>query len=378
VIGPLPFATTNCENATQVLMIASLTRKRHSPIGVDIGGRSVKLVQLSADHASLVDAVRCEVPSAQITNDAKTSQTDEADSDDQFVETLRRAREGRNFRGRDAVICLNDRQLFLQNIRVPKQDQDSLFRAVQQEAAGRIPFPVAETDIRFLEAADIRHGDAVMRELILVACHRPILNRALDLVSRAGLQPIAVDIEPAALLRSYASQFRREQDQRERAILVHIGQASTAVVIAEGDNALFIKYVGFGGNHLDEAVARSLKMAPADACALRRHNGDRRVDRQDPEIARSVNRAIRPELERLVSEISMCIRYHSVTFRGQPLARLVLSGGEAAEELLASLSKRLGIKCELSDPFRVYPSSLNCGRRGQWDVATGLALRVVK
>jgi len=359
-------------------MIASITRKRFSPIGIDIGGRSVKLVQLSADHTTLVDAVRCELPASPASDEADLKTTDARTSDDQFIATLQRAREGRNFRGRDAVICLNDRQLFLQNIRVPKQDQDGLFRSVQQEAAGRIPFPVAEADIRFLEAADIRHGDTVLREVILVACHRPVLDRALAIVSEAGLRPVAVDIEPAALLRSYMSQFRRAQDLQDRTLLVHIGQASTAVVIAEGDNALFVKYIEFGGRHLDEAVARSLKMLPAEACTLRRHHGDRRSDRQDPEIARSVNRAIRPELERLVSEISMCIRYHSVTFRGQPLARLVLSGGEASDELLETLAKRLGIKCELSNPFRVYPVSLNCGRPGQWDVAAGLALRAVK
>jgi len=246
-------------------MIASLTRKRHSPIGVDIGERSVKLVQLSADHGSLVDAVRCELPAAGATNGKAVSETQPPAEDRLFVDALRRAREGRGFRGRDAVICLNDRQLFLQNIRVPKQDPDALCRCVHQEAAGRIPYPVAETEIRFLEAADIRQGDALMREIILVACHRPILDRALAIVSESGLRPIAIDIEPAALLRSYASQFRRAQDQHDRTLLIHVGHASTAVVIAEGDNALFIKYIDFGGRHLDEAVARSLNMQFADA-----------------------------------------------------------------------------------------------------------------
>ena len=357
-------------------MIALLTRKHHSPIGVDIGGRSVKLVQLSADHSSLVDAVRCELPATVATDSQKSADRETLPDDSLYVDTLQRAREGRNFRGREAVICLNHRQLFLQNIRLPKQDSDALFRSVQQEGAGRVPFPVAETDIRYLEAADIRHGDAVMREVILVACHRPVVDRAIAIVSKAGLRPIAVDIEPAALLRSCWSQFRRAQDIDERTLLVHIGQASTAVVIAEGDNPLFIKYIDFGGRHLDESVARSLKMHLKEASALRRHNGDRRVDRQDPEIAGSVTRAIRPELDRLVSELSKCIRYHSVTFRGQPLARLVLSGGEAAEDLLETLSKRLGIKSELSDPFRNYPTPL--ARSGQWDVATGLALWAVK
>ena len=351
-------------------MIAALTRKRHSPIGIDIGSRSIKLVQLSSDHTSLIEASRWEL------SDSEDDQPEAAS--DRLAEALTRAREAGSFKGREAVICLNNRQLFLQNIRIPKQEKAGLDRTVQQEAAGRIPFPVAETEIRYLEAADIRHGDAVMREVILIACHRPVLEAVVETVERAGLRPQAVDVEPAALVRCYASQFRREQDLKDRTMLVHVGNAATAVVIAEGDDVLFVKYIDLGGHHLDEAVARNLRMDLPEASQLRRHNGDRRSDRQDPEIARSVSQAIRPIVEKLVGELSLCIRYHSVTFRGQPLARLVLGGGEAANELLDALNQRLGIKCELSDPFRVYPTATNCGRRGQWDVATGLALRELK
>jgi type IV pilus assembly protein PilM len=80
-------------------------------------------------------------------------------------------------------------------------------------------------------------------------------------------------------------------------------------------------------------------------------------------------------VERLAGELAMCVRYHSVTFRGQPLVRLVLSGGEATQQLLDALSKQLDLKCELSDPFRALPASPSLGRKGQWDVAAGLAMK---
>ena len=81
---------------------------------------------------------------------------------------------------------------------------------------------------------------------------------------------------------------------------------------------------------------------------------------------------------RLASELAMCVRYHSVTFRGQPLARVVLGGGEATQSLADTLGKQLNLKCELSDPFRALPMQRDLGRRGLWDVAAGLALREVK
>jgi type IV pilus assembly protein PilM len=191
------------------------------------------------------------------------------------------------------------------------------------------------------------------------------------------LRPVGVDVEPCAIVRSYLTQYRRDEDRQQRAMFVHMGYHSTAVVITKGDDPLFVKYLDFGGKQCDESVAKHLSMELSDAAALRRNNGDRRADMQDPEIAASINEGVRPVVERLANELSMCIRYHSVTFRGQPLVRLVLGGGEASPSLLEALAKRLALKCELSDPMRHFPNQLHLGRKGQWDVAVGLALRPV-
>jgi type IV pilus assembly protein PilM len=213
-----------------------------------------------------------------------------------------------------------------------------------------------------------------MREVILLACHRPVLEQTLATIEEAGLRPVAVEVEPMALLRGALKQYRRDDDKQQRTLLVEVGHSRTAVVIFEGEDLLFVKYLAIGGRQLDEAVARHLRMTQAEAVALRRNNGDRRADQQDPEIARSVAEATRSVLERLAAELSMCVRYHSVTFRGHPLVRLVLGGGEATPQLLETLANRLNLKCELSDPLRGFENSPSGAHKGQWDVASGLAL----
>ena len=160
-------------------------------------------------------------------------------------------------------------------------------------------------------------------------------------------------------------------------MLLHIGYSSTAVVITKGEEPLFVKYLDLGGKHFDEAVAKHLSMDAADAASFRRTNSDRRSDTQDPEIVASIAEGMRPVIERIANELSMCIRYHSVTFRGQPLVRLVLGGGEATPTLLDAFAKRLSLKCELSEPLRNFTTPAHLGRKGQWDVAVGLALRTV-
>jgi len=349
-------------------MISWLPHRRFGPIGIDVGTRSVKLVQLTGDRSKLVDAARVDLP--QIAENA-TPQQHAA----RITEALVKGLEGRAFRGREAVVCLSDKQLFLQSVRVPKQTGEQLDRAVAQEAAGRLPFGVDEAEIRYLEAADVRQGDSILREVIVFACQRSILAQSLAILEQAHLQPVGVDVEPAALVRSYASQYRRDEDRTSRALVVQMGYTRTAATIAQGSDLLFVKYIDIGGQHLDAAVARHLKMELPEAAALRRHSGDRRADMQDPEVAQSVAVATRPVLERLATELAMCVRYHSVTFRGQPIVRLVLGGGEATPLLLESLGRQLDLKCELSDAFRTFTAAPNLGRKGQWDVAAGLAMK---
>lgn len=346
-------------------MVSLLTSRRLGPIGVDLGSRSIKLVQLGGEGSRLVEAARWDLP--------LEAGGDEPES--QQAAAIRQVREGRKFRGRDAVICLGWRQLCIQNVRIVKPPEGDLELLVRQEVDGRLPFPLAEAEVRYLEAGDVRQGDGTRREVIVLACHRRRLDQALQVIEDAGLRPVAVEVEPLALLRCYTQQFRRGEDANQRLLLVHLGQAATLIVIAEGQDVLFVKYVELGGKHLDEAVARRLQLPLADAWALRRHNGDRRADQQDPEIARSVAEAVRPVTDKLLSELALCLRYHSVTFRGQPLRRVVLGGGEATPSLADALAARLDLKTELGDPTRTLSGGALPGRKSQWDVAVGLAMR---
>ncbi len=338
----------------------------HGPIGVDIGTQSVKLLQLNAEQTQLREASRWDLPSASAASEEHI---------DNVVEALRQAREGRDFHGHEAVFCLNSADLFVQNIRVPQAVGDEFRQIVHSEAATRIPFEQTDTEIRYIEADNVRQGDVVRKEVILMACQHGTVDRILEISEAAGLLPTAIDVEPAALLRCYRKQFRRDADANNRMMFINVGASTTTVVIARGSDAMFVKYIDVGGRNLDEAVARNLDMKLSDAASLRRHNGDRRADQRDPEIARSVAESTRPLLERLATELSMCIRYYSVTFRGQPLSKMIIGGGESSQTLAQWLSARLDMKCELGDPLRNFQAGPMPGRLGQWDIATGLALR---
>ncbi len=276
------------------------------------------------------------------------------------------------------VVCLGARELFVQNIRVPKLSGDALEKTVVQEVSSRIPFSAAEAEVRFLEAEDVRQGDAVKREIVVLACHRPVLERALAVVERAGLRPVAVDVEPVALVRCYARQYRREEDRQQRSVFVHVGATNTAVVIARGDDALFVKYIDVGGKHLDDAVVEHLKMNATEASSVRRHNGDRRADQQDAEVARervggsaSCDRSpgtrafvVHPLLQR---DVPRPTPFAAGPDRRRGSVNRSSTGSSRGWNCAANWASR----CEAYEPHPVT------GRKSQWDVATGLALRQV-
>ncbi len=389
-------------------MIRALAAKRHGPIGVDIGSRSIKLMQLTADRSGVVDMARADLPttasswateatSSQVGSvgnaaaasagpsptesepdeerskeGASTATASANDAAHEVIAALGRARQARNFRGREAILCLGEQALFVQNIRVPRATGKELDDIVRQEARGRLPFDADNAEIRYLDAADVRQGDVAKREVILLASPRPAIDRLIHLADFAGLRPVAIDPEPLALLRCYSRQFRRDDDRQQRMMFVHLGAAKTLIVIAQGLSAKFVKYVDVGGQHFDEAVARDLRLPLKDAIALRRHVADRAGD---PEIAQSITEAVRGVVGRLADELSLCVRYHSVAFRGQRLSRIVLGGGDADPALAHVIQDRLDIPCELSDPFRTIRTSAPVGRVAQWAIAAGLALR---
>ena len=90
--------------------------------------------------------------------------------------------------------------------------------------------------------------------------------------------------------------------------------------------------------------------------------------------------------EDLVREISLCLRYYTVTFRGKRVERAVFAGGGAYEDILLNiLKRRLAVEIELAQPLRGFDLTsgrinvnFNSDTRGlfcEWAIAVGLGLK---
>lgn len=354
-------------------MIA-LKQPRLRPIGLQLSPTSATLVQLSGppDAMSVHAMAFGEMPPSE---DAPPDERDHRVST-----ALRKLLSDHPFKGRRVVSCLDANELFMQNVRVPQLADDELAKIIPLEAEERLPYPVAEAEIRHLRAGRVRQEATVKEEVILLAYRREALERHIRILEQAGLTPSAIDVESCALLRPLRkADASNVHEQPPRRAYLNLGRAATTVIFAEGEQILFLKDIGSGGDDLDRAVMRHLDLGLPEAAAMRRSVMTATELDPDNEIHRSVIDAIRDPLESIAAEIELCLRYHKVTFRGTAIDKMVVVGSEGSRWLAEFLSQRLATTCELADPFAVLASpplsEAQLGQPWQWATALGLSMR---
>jgi type IV pilus assembly protein PilM len=315
------------------------------------------------------------IASAELSVDEDSSPEEQ---DRAAASALQKLARDHRFKGRQVITCFGERELFVQNVRLPELPQEEIEKVLRFEAEERLPYPASEAEIRFLPAGQVRQDDGVKQEVILLACHRDVVERHIAVLEQAGLLPVAIDVEPCAVLRSLRHPGNGSLPNGRRAYL-NFGERATMVMFADGDQVLFLKYVPTGGHHLDVSVSEHLDLGLAEAARLRSSvTASDELDSAD-EIHCSVIDAIRSPLEAMAAEIELCLRYYKVTFRGKPLEEILVTGTEASRWLAEFLEDRLGTACSTPDPFgqltRAPRSTLARKRPWYWATALGLSLR---
>ena len=372
-----------------------LTRSQVQPIGLDLGSDSIKMLQVeclsgggagsslsapaSSQTLSVVAATRQALPSAA--REAPEMRLAAA------VDLVRQMfRQGR-FVGRSVVVALPREMLHVKNLRMPLIPQHELSAAVRFEAKNIFPFDTDQAHIQIIPAGEVRQGVDVRQEVIVLAARHEDVNDFLEQIHRCGAIVESIDVEAAALYRSQERFIRRREDEQDVHVLVDVGQARSQVVIGRGRELSFVKQIEIGSQQMHESVSRKLGITMEEARGLRRRLIEQAPGPATPEVLKkdSVRQAVfdatRSTMEDLGREIGLCLRYYSVTFRGQRPWKLKLLGGEAADPLLLGvLNASLAIPVEAGRPlFSVDTSRLEPSERmgfmSEWATAFGLGLK---
>ena len=363
-------------------------RSQVQPIGVDLGADSVRMLQVEVVGRGLAvrAAARRELP-----EEARQSPELRVPV---AVDLVRQMLRQHGFVGRAIVTAMPREIVHVKNLRLPKIPPAELDAAVQFEAANLFPFDTAAAHVRYLQAGEVRQGNDTKQELLVLAARHDETDAFVEQLHRSGCVIASLDFEPCAVYRSVERFIRRREDEQEVFVLVDVGYRCAQVIIGRGREMTFFKTIDVGGRALSEAVARKLEISADEARDLRRRVAHETTAGAAPSslepsdarangaVRQAVFDATRGLIDELAREVSLCLRYHSVTFRGHRPAKVRLIGGEACDpQLLAILAAALPIPVE---PFRpLYsvdtarmPAAERRGRLSEWTVALGMGLKL--
>lgn len=282
-----------------------------------------------------------------------------------------------NFSGRRGVSCLSGEDLTIQNLRLPQLPPEEIASAIELEAQERINASTDEYEIRYLKAGEVRQESQVKQEMILIGATHHEVHRQIRILEQAGLQAVAIELEPLSVLRCHLKQLAPHSNTGSTAF-VHIAEEGTTVLFSDGKQISFLKTIPTGSRLLDESVGKHLGVDVYEASRMRA--ALQSVEELDPhdEIHRSIIEGIRQPLESLCVETELCLRYYKVTYRNKPISEIVMSGGETCPWLGEYFHARLGLPCRLANPFAGLKEQLRISHRersGSWITSLGLAMR---
>jgi len=381
------------------------------PIGLDIGHSSVKMIQLavSGGYRSVVEAAKADIDPA-LNGDKEARRIF-------VVSEVKRMLANGGFRGRNVVSCLSNDSLKISSLRLGQTGTEKIEQAVKKEMQPRFGLDPDKDMVNYIVAGDVRHGDEIRSELILLAADSETVKDHIDMLTEAGLRPVAVDAIPCALFRSFERSLQRQADKKQTTVFVDVGSRFTTVVFGRAGEISFIKQVPIGSERFNQEVAAKLGVDDSGAQTLRKAlraerlavagswgltcdktDGDNQaqqeqdgapalalpqareedsfgVDSENPcdflrkqeqafdgtrqrldtSTRQAVVDAISAVAQELAKEISLCFRYYTVTFRGKRVERAIFAGGGAYEDILLNVLRRqLTVEIEVAQPLKGF------------------------
>jgi len=366
------------------------------PIGLDIGNNSIKMIQLlvNGEQLSVIAAQKARIDHGI---------NDEQEKNMFIVSAIQRMLAEGRFHGSNVVSSLPNEGLEITSLRLAEAQSDGIEQALRKEVVQRFGLDPDEDAMQYVIAGNVHQGDEIKNELILFAAANETIKSHIELLEQTGLKPVSIDTIPCALFRSFERSLRRQEDRERTVVFVDVGNQFTTVVFGRGGEISFVKQIPVGGEKFNEEIAAKLGVDISEAEALREalqmeksfpalnHDlSEQPVNGNEQKLEATTRQAIVDAVsevaEELTREISLCLRYYTVTFRGKRVGQAFFTGGGAYEYILLDVLKRqLAVEIEVAQPLKGFDMSRERGnldfdsdRRGllcEWAVAVGLSLK---
>jgi type IV pilus assembly protein PilM len=310
----------------------------HRSIGLDIGTSAVRAVELSLDegHMPILENF------GQVGLHAGCVVAGEVRDRSQLSEALERLWKEARFSHRQVKIGVAGLRAIIREIDMPLLPPNELDAAVRYKADEVIPFSMDETVLSAKVIAQVTspEGPPMLRVLV-GAAHAEAVESVVTTVEMAGLEPISIDLQTAALARAlFDPRFQMPE------AIVSVGAGLTMIVVHQMGTLQFVRTLDVGGETITAAIASALDIPLRDAEAAKRRlsfHGS-----HDPQAAGTCEQAV----GELVGEIHNSIRFFSSLPGRQPVTRIQLTGGGTrAPGFVAMMQATAGVPVALASPL---------------------------
>jgi type IV pilus assembly protein PilM len=387
------------------MMGFSLFSSPVSPIAIDFGSSSVKLLQIAAgERPRLVAAAHLDIPEAD--------RNDQTRRMDLIAARLPKLLSKGGFKGRRAIMSVPSPQTLIQHMQITPVQGASMEDLIKGQLFSQLGCPPDSIVVRHVEVGSVHRDGQVQTETICFAITRETVMRSIALLKKCRLNVVGVHTAPVAMVRAFDHINRRANDAEVTNLYVDMGWGGTTVAIAHGRDIVFARSIQLGGRHFDQHIANALGCSvetayahrramddgaariarPAAAAATDDEGGailkvaaaahatgatsatraggsgagtvadDRRTGNNRPpschdlpsaSVVTSVGNVDLTEmLDMMADELSMCLRYHRGLNPHRSIDRAILVGGEARQAWLCQhVGSALNMPAQLGDPL---------------------------
>lgn len=370
-----PVAATPSETTTPPLPSSAVVGRRF-PLGLDFGTASLKWAQVG-----LVEG-RPHVVQVGSQPMKSFSNVSESERQAEVSGSLRRLITQHQLAG-PVVLSLPLEDVSLRLLKLTAVPEAEMGPAIRWQVEQTLP-PGVSYDEFTVDHVVLQEmaGQGESRVLVAMVPRQRVMAM-VERVIQAGLQPVAVEIDPFAMATCVTAQ--RTPTVEGTLLMLHLGASSASLSVVTRGQLVFARSILTTGYSLTQAIADYLRVSKDDAETLKRTYGVLPPSAQAEEPAARVARALASPLENLIVDMLHTFKGFSrqmAQLRMQNFQRVILGGGGAQLPGLAPwLEARAGVPVELLDPFAPFPVLPSATAvpldqlAAQCVVAMGLALR---
>ncbi len=332
--------------------------------GLDISENSLRIIQLKklAGKIRISTYSEITVPDGWI-KDGLIIKKDEVSD---LVKKLIKKAKGKKIHTKYANICLSEPRTFIKVIRVPFRKGKEVISDIIAEAEKHIPYSLEESyfDWQYIDEKD-------KTKVIIGVCPKEIVDNYQEVLSNAGIIPIALEVEASAIVRSL---FPLNKKIENSVIVIDLGASRTGLIIYEKNYIPFSLSLNVSSNDITKHIKSTLNLSLEKAEEAKREIG---LDKKKAQGG--LKKVLEKPLTELCRQVREAKYFYREHFVSEEIDNVYLTGGGSyLPGITGCISEHSNLNGEMANPLvNIAPGKLKIpeGKVQSFSTAIGLALR---